>query len=310
MTTAIYSHPLCLQHEMGPHHPECPARIQMIEDQFISSRIDAFLDFRLAPEASLADLRRVHTQEAIDLVRENVPINPGEYFPVDADTLLNMYSWKAALRAAGTGIAATDAVIAREISNAFCLSRPIGHHARPGAPMGFCLFNNIAIAAKYAMEAHGLKRVAIVDFDVHHGNGTEEAFRDDPRAMMVSFFQSPLYPYSGNELPCAHMINVPVPAGTQGDVIRELVTNKWLPALHTHRPEMIFISAGFDAHRGDPLGGMDLVEDDFAWITHQVMQIASEYAQGRIVSFLEGGYDLSAQARSAVAHVKALAELD
>ena len=310
MTTAIYSHPLCHQHEMGPYHPECPARLEAIEDRLIASGIDALLDFRIAPEATVEDLLRVHTQEAVDMVQENQPAWIGDYHPVDADTFLNMYSWKAALRAAGAGIAATDAVIAGEIDNAFCLVRPIGHHARPGAAMGFCLFNNIAIAARYAMMVHGLQRIAIVDFDVHHGNGTEEAFADEPRVLMTSFFQHPLYPYSGAEPVADNMINVPVPAGTKGDVIRALVTEKWLPALHAHQPEMIFISAGFDAHRDDPLGGMALVEDDFAWITHQVMNVAQAHARGRIVSFLEGGYNLSAQSRSAAAHIKALAELD
>ena len=310
MTTAIFSHPICKQHEMGTYHPESPSRLQMIEDHLIASGADAHLDYKLAPEATVEDLLRVHTQAAVDLVRDNIPTAHGDYYPVDTDTLLNPFSWQAALRAAGAGIAATEAAITGQISNAFCLSRPIGHHATPSAPMGFCLFNNVAIAARYAMAQHGLVRVAIVDFDVHHGNGTEEAFLDDPRVLMVSFYQSPFYPYCGNENPRPHMINVPVPAGTNGDAVRELVNEKWLPALHAHQPEMIFISAGFDAHHHDPIGGMALVEDDFAWITRQVMAVADEYAQGRIVSFLEGGYALTAQARSAVAHVKALARLN
>jgi len=285
-------------------------RLQMIEDQLISSRIDSYLDFRLAPEASVEDICRVHLMEAIELVRDNTPEEVGAYYPLDSDTMLNKYTWLAALRAAGAAVAATDAVIAGEIDNAFCLVRPIGHHAMPSAPMGFCVFNNVAIAALRALEVHGMKRVAIVDFDVHHGNGTEAAFVDDPRVLMVSFYQSPLYPYSGNEQKRTHMVNVPVPAGTKGDEVRKLVTEKWLPALHAHKPEMIFISAGFDAHRDDPLGDMGLVEDDYAWITQQIMAVAREYSQGRIVSFLEGGYNLSALARSVVAHVKALAELD
>ena len=310
MTTAIYSHPLCYQHEMGPYHPESPARLKAIEDALIASGIDTFLEFRVAPEASVDDLLRIHTQEAVDMVRENQPEWEGDYHAVDADTFLNRFSWKAALRAAGAGIAATEATVKGNIQNAFCLVRPIGHHASPSAPMGFCLFNNVAIAARYAIEVHDLRRVAIVDFDVHHGNGTEEAFLDDPRVLMVSFFQSPLYPYISPKPARAHMVNVPVAAGATGETIRELVTEKWLPALRAHRPEMIFISAGFDAHRDDPLGGMELLEDDFAWITDQVMMVANEYANGRIVSFLEGGYSLAAQARSAAAHIKALAELN
>jgi acetoin utilization deacetylase AcuC-like enzyme len=298
---------------MGSWHPECPERLQAIEDQLISSRIDVFLEYREAPEANLADVARVHTPAAIARVRENVPAiaeNHSGYYPLDADTMLNAYSWKAALRAAGAAVAATDAVIAGELDNAFCATRPPGHHARPSEAMGFCLFGNVAIAAKHAMEVHGLKRVAIVDFDVHHGNGTEEAFRDDPRVLMVSFFQHPFYPYSGTGHPSPNMVNVPVPAYTKGDEIRSVVIDKWLPALHAHRPEMIFISAGFDAHREDDLGQMGLVEADYAWITQQIMIVAREHAKGRIVSCLEGGYNLSALGRSVAAHMKVLAGID
>ena len=190
MTTAIYSHTDCLAHEMGSWHPESPARLQAIEDQLIASRIDSCIDHRDAPLAELADIARVHHADAIARVRDNVP-PPGSavdaYYPIDGDTLLNAHSWKAALRAAGAAVAATDAVIAGELDNAFCAIRPPGHHARPSEPMGFCLFNNVAIAARHALDVHGLERVAIVDFDVHHGNGTEEAFVHEPRVMMVSF---------------------------------------------------------------------------------------------------------------------------
>jgi acetoin utilization deacetylase AcuC-like enzyme len=313
MTTAIYTHPDCKRHEMGSWHPECPERLQAIEDQLIASRIDDFLDHREAPEVDLADIARVHTPGAIARIRENVPPiteSHSGYYPLDADTMLNAYSWKAAVRAAGAAVAATDAVIAGEIENAFCAIRPPGHHARPSEAMGFCLLGNVAIAARHAMEVHGLQRVAIVDFDVHHGNGTEEAFRDDARVLMVSFFQHPFYPYSGTGHPSANMVNIPVPAYTKGAEIREVVTEKWLPALHAHRPEMIFISAGFDAHREDELGQMGLVEADYAWITQQIMIVAKGHAKGRIVSCLEGGYNLSALGRSVVAHMKVLAGLD
>jgi acetoin utilization deacetylase AcuC-like enzyme len=311
MTTAIYSHPDCKRHEMGEWHPECPGRLQAIEDQLIASRIDDFLEHRDAPLADIADIARVHTDGAITRIRDNVQALAGgsDYFPLDADTILNAHSWNAALRAAGAAVAATDAVIGGELDNAFCAIRPPGHHARPSEAMGFCLFGNVAIAARHALEVHGLQRVAIVDFDVHHGNGTEEAFLGEPRVLMVSFFQHPFYPYTGLQ-DASNMVNVPVPAYTQGDVVRQLVTEKWLPALHAHRPEMIFISAGFDAHREDDLGQMRLVEADYAWITQQIMAVAKEHAQGRIVSCLEGGYNLSALGRSVVAHVKALAEID
>lgn len=298
---------------MGDWHPESPARLQAIEDQLIASRIDAFLDYREAPEADVAAIERVHSADAIARVRDPVSalaVSGAAYFPIDADTMLNVHSWKAALRAAGAAVAATDAVIAGELDNAFCSIRPPGHHARPSEPMGFCLFGNVAIAAKHALEVHGLERVAIVDFDVHHGNGTEESFLDDPRVLMVSFFQHPFYPYSEMRTSTSHMVNVPVPAYTKGDEVRRLVTEQWLPALNAHRPEMIFISAGFDAHREDELGQMGLVEADYAWLTQQIMNVARQHAKGRIVSCLEGGYSLSALGRSVVAHVKVLAGID
>jgi acetoin utilization deacetylase AcuC-like enzyme len=314
MTTAFYTHPDCKRHEMGAWHPECPERLQAIEDQLIASRIGSFLDYREAPEADPAQIARVHTAGAIALVRDNVPCDgSADYYPLDGDTSLNAYSWKAALRAAGAAVAATDAVIAGEAENAFCSVRPPGHHARPAEPMGFCMFNNVAIAARHALAAHGLQRIAIVDFDVHHGNGTEEAFADEPKVLMVSFFQHPFYPYSGAEHALqsdSNMVNVPVPAYTGGDAVRQLVSEKWLPALHAHRPEMIFFSAGFDAHREDDIGQMGLVEADYAWITQQIMEVAREHANGRIVSCLEGGYNLSALGRSVAAHLKVLAQLD
>ncbi|MBC7857693.1 MAG: histone deacetylase family protein, partial [Burkholderiaceae bacterium] len=223
---------------------------------------------------------------------------------------LNAHSWNAALRAAGAAVAATDAVIEGELDNAFCAIRPPGHHARPSRPMGFCLFNNVAIAARHALDVRGLERVAIVDFDVHHGNGTAESFAGAPRVLMASFYQHPFYPYSEVEPLTAHSVNLPVPAGTRGDVVRELVRDYWLPALHAHRPQMLFISAGFDAHREDGIGGMALVEADYAWITRELMEVARRHAGGRIVSCLEGGYNLSALGRSVVAHVRALAGLD
>jgi len=310
MSTAIFSHPDCLKHDMGAWHPECPGRLQAIEDQLILARLDGLLERRLAPLAEIPAILRNHTEGALALVRDHIPSEPGATYPLDADTLLCHASYDAALRAAGAALAATDAVLAGDIANAFCAIRPPGHHATPKEPMGFCLFNNVAIAARHALDGHGLERVAIVDFDVHHGNGTADAFRDDPRVLMASFFQHPFYPYSEPEPITATKVNVPVPARSGGDVVRQVVQEYWLPALHAFKPQMIFVSAGFDAHRDDDMGGMALVESDYAWITREIMQVAREHAGGRIVSCLEGGYDLSALGRSVVAHLKVLAELD
>jgi acetoin utilization deacetylase AcuC-like enzyme len=309
MSTVIYSHPDCARHEMGAWHPESPARLQAINDQLILARLDGWIEQREAPLAQLADIARNHSAAAIALVRDHLP-GSGQYHPLDDDTLLNAHSWDAARRAAGAAVAATDAVLDGEFDNAFCAIRPPGHHARPSAPMGFCLFNNVAIAARHALDVRGLERIAIVDFDVHHGNGTAESFADDPRVLMASFYQHPFYPFSEVEPVTALSVNLPVPAGTWGDVVRELVRRYWLPALHAHRPQMLFISAGFDAHREDDIGGMALVEADYAWITHEMMEVARRHAGGRIVSCLEGGYNLSALGRSVVAHVRALAGLD
>jgi acetoin utilization deacetylase AcuC-like enzyme len=294
---------------MGDWHPETPARLQAIEDQLILARLDGLIERCSGPLAEEAAILRNHSRGALDLVRDNLP-GAGEHYPLDGDTLLCKDSYQAALRAAGLAVAATDAVIAGSVDNAFCAIRPPGHHARPDEPMGFCLFNNVAIAARHAMAVHGLERVAIVDFDVHHGNGTDESFRDDPRVLMASFYQHPFYPYTEPSPVTATSVNIPVPAYSGGDVVRKIVQEQWLPALHAHRPQMIFISAGFDAHKEDDLGGMALVEADYAWITHRLVDVAREHAQGRIVSCLEGGYNLSALGRSVAAHIKALAELD
>jgi acetoin utilization deacetylase AcuC-like enzyme len=305
---------------MGEWHPESPARLQVIEDQLIANGVMPLLDCRTAPLATDEHLQRVHTSQAIARVRDYLPkvrefgdFRGGPYHAIDADTLLNPYSWRAALRAAGAAVAAADAVLFGEVRNAFCAVRPPGHHATPTAAMGFCLFNNVAIAACHAMQAHGLQRIAIVDFDVHHGNGTEAAFSGDERVLMVSFFQHPLYPFSGTHPQGngpRNMVNIPVPAYTLGNTVRELIERHWMPALNQHRPEMIFISAGFDAHREDDLASMGLVEADYAWITTQLVAVANQWSKGRIVSCLEGGYSLPALGRSVVAHLRVLAGLD
>lgn len=306
MKTGLYTHPVCLKHEMGEYHPECPARIQVIKDRLKATGTDRYLLFREAPEATPEDITRAHIADMV--INAQTPVKQGDYFPLN-ETLLNAWSWQAALRAAGANIAAAKAVLAGELNNAFCLVRPIGHHSTAGEAMGFCVFNSVAIAALWAIKVYGLQRVAIVDMDVHHGNGTEDIFAHEPRVMMVSYYQECLYPFSGNERLRPHMVNVGVSPGTDGAAIREIVTGQWLPALRRHQPEMIFISAGFDAHKDDPLGAMNLVEADYAWITRQVMHAAEELAGGRIVSSLEGGYNLEALAGSAVAHIRTLAGL-
>lgn len=307
MSTAFISHVDSLQHEMGSHHPECPARVQAIEDQLILSRIDAYLTYIDPPLATEEQLALVHTPEHIERVKSSSPTSG--YYAIDGDTTMNPHTWQAALRSAGGAIAAVDAVMNKKASNAFSCLRPPGHHAEPHQAMGFCFFNNVAIAAKYALEHYGLERVAVIDFDVHHGNGTEAAFINEPRVLMCSYFQHPFYPYSEPRTDLPNMVNVPLPAYTAGPAVREVVELGWMPRLREFKPQFIFISAGFDAHREDDMGQMGLVEADYAWITRQLMTVANETAEGRIVSCLEGGYNLSALARSVVAHLKELADL-
>ncbi|MBC5766312.1 histone deacetylase family protein [Ramlibacter albus] len=313
--TGFFTHPDCRRHEMGRGHPECPERLDAIEDRLLASGVGDALDRREAPLAPASELVLAHERSHVASIRgladelgDQQQAGGGDYLYIDPDTAMNPYSWNAALRGAGAALAATDAVIDGELENAFCAVRPPGHHATRARAMGFCIFNNVAIAARYALERKGLKRVAVVDFDVHHGNGTEDILAGDERVLMVGIFQHPFYPYSGMN-PAPNMVNVPVPAYTKGDTIRALVEDKWLPRLHEFQPEMIFISAGFDAHREDDLGQLGLVEDDYKWITQQLKDIAARYSQGRIVSCLEGGYNLGALARSVEAHLRVLADL-
>jgi acetoin utilization deacetylase AcuC-like enzyme len=301
---------------MGPGHPECPERLDAIEDRLLASGIGQLLERHEAPQASVNDIELAHTRMHVAAMRgvgqelaEAIQAGGPPYAQIDPDTAMNMHTWKAMLRAAGAVLAATDAVMAGELENAFCAVRPPGHHACHDRAMGFCFFNNIAIAAKYALERHGLKRVAVVDFDVHHGNGTEDILGGDPRALMVGFFQHPFYPYTGVEGHAANMVNLPVPAYTRGMEIRELIEQEWMPRLEAFRPQMIFISAGFDAHREDDLGQLGLTENDYTWITSRVKDIAKKHASGRIVSSLEGGYNLGALGRSVEAHLRVLADL-
>lgn len=306
MSTAYISHPDFMKHEMGRHHPECPERIAAIEDQLIQSRLDAHLKRIDPPLASEADIARVHSEDHLAFVKSKAPSSG--YSMIDGDTIMNPATWTVSLRAAGAAIAAVDAVMQGEVNNAFCAIRPPGHHAEPHRSMGFCVFNNVAIATRYAIEKYDLDRVAVIDFDVHHGNGTEAAFINDPHVLMCSFFQHPFYPYSGLD-GGDNMVNVPLPANTNGKVVREMISQTWIPRLEEFKPQLIIISAGFDAHREDDLGQMGLVEDDYVWMTKQLMEVANRYCDGKIVSCLEGGYNLSALGRSVAAHLKTLAEI-
>ncbi len=313
MTTGYFTHTDCRQHEMGPGHPECPERLDAINDRLIGTGMMDLLESHDAPLAELEDIALAHDPDLISSVGElNERLQASataRYAQIDPDTSLNRHTWNAVRRAAGAAIAATNAVMAGQLQNAFCAVRPPGHHATYSRSMGFCVFNTIAIAAKHALERHGLERVAIVDFDVHHGNGTEDILSSDPRTLMVGIFQHPFYPGSGANSPADNMLNLPVPAYTKGDVIRELVKTHWLPRLEAFKPQMIFISAGFDAHREDDLGQLGLVEADYTWITQQICAVAKKHAQGRIVSSLEGGYNLSALGRSVEAHLRVLADV-
>ena len=305
--TAFISHRDCWQHDMGSHHPECPDRLGAINDRLIASGLDLYLQFHDAPLAHEDQLLRVHPRTYIDRMHSRSPAHGIVH--LDPDTAMSPGTLQAALRSAGAGCLATDLVMRGEVHNAFCAIRPPGHHAERAKAMGFCFFNNIAVATRHAIEAWGLSRVAIIDFDVHHGNGTEEIFAGDPRILMAGIFQHPFYPYCGTENPASNMCNVPLPAGTRGDEFRRVVYDIWLPRLRAFEPEMIFISAGFDAHYEDDMASLGLVEADYAWVTEQIKQLAGEFAKGRIVSLLEGGYALSALARSVVAHIKVLADL-
>ena len=304
MTTAFITHPDCLKHEMGPHHPECPARLQAVYDAFEQSGLMARLQRVEAPLASRKQLVAVHAAHYVDAIFASAPQH--DYVALDPDTTMNPYSLIAAQRASGAVIKGVEMVMAGEVTNAFCAVRPCGHHATYDRSMGFCIFNNVAVGAVHALEAYGLDRVAILDFDVHHGNGTEDIFTDDERVMLCSSFQHPYYPGTGANSGNSHIIPTPLPARTAGPAFRAAIENTWLPALHDFKPELIIISAGFDAHADDPLAYLELVEDDYTWITQRIREVADTYAEGRIVSVLEGGYSLSALGRSAVAHVRAL----
>ncbi|WP_429497498.1 histone deacetylase family protein [Robbsia andropogonis] len=334
MPSAFFSHPDCLRHQTDAGHPECPERLHAIDDQVIAARLDAWWLPQSAPLADRASLLRAHDADYLDRIAACVaslsatPQGPssaaagdgarktsprsamdGTFAYLDGDTVVSPGSWQAALRAAGAAVAATDAVLDGRFDNAFCSVRPPGHHATRNQAMGFCLINNVAVAVLHALAERGLQRVAIIDFDVHHGNGTESIFAGDDRVLMCSTFRHPFYPHCGVPGPASNIVNAPLSAGADGAAFRDAVQTHWLPRLQAFAPEMVFVSAGFDAHREDEMGGLALVEADYAWVTEKVRDIAMQYAAGRIVSVLEGGYAFSALGRSVVAHVRAMANL-
>jgi acetoin utilization deacetylase AcuC-like enzyme len=304
MPIALISHPDCALHDMGDRHPESPARLGAVQNQLISSGLDFVLMHHDAPQASREQLCLVHAPEYVDSIVNKAPIEGRAW--LDPDTCMNPFSLAAALRAAGAVVLGVDLVMSGQSSAAFCNVRPPGHHAERDRAMGFCIFNNIAIGAEYARQAYQLQRIAIVDFDVHHGNGTEHIFQNQPDVLFCSTFQHPFYPNTGVETDSAHIVNVPLAAGSDGAQFRSAVESHWLPRLQAFKPELILISAGFDAHIEDDIAGLRLTESDFAWVTGEIRKIADTHAGGRIVSSLEGGYHLSALGRSVVAHINAL----
>jgi len=306
MTTLLYTHAACLEHDPGPYHPESPSRLRAVL-QALDGPDFTRLERREAPEAEIDDIARVHPRRFVERLLEAVP--QSGHAGIDADTIMSPGSGRAALRAAGAAAAAVDAVVAGEADNAFCAVRPPGHHAEPGRAMGFCLFNNAAIGAKRARAVHRLQRVAVIDFDVHHGNGTQACFWDDAGLFYASTHQSPLYPGTGasNETGAAgNVVNVPLRPMSGSREFRSGVTRDILPALDTFGPELLLISAGFDAHKSDPLAQLLLDESDYVWVTEQLLEAARRHASGRVVSTLEGGYDLPALGASAAAHVRTL----
>jgi acetoin utilization deacetylase AcuC-like enzyme len=305
MTTLLMTHKACLGHDPGARHPESPARLKTVLAALAEPAFGQLVR-REAPKASLEQIALVHPDDFAQRLLRLVPKQG--YAAIDADTVLSPGSGEAALRAAGACIAAVDAVMNGETKNAFCAVRPPGHHAEPHHAMGFCLFNNVAIAALHARQTHGIERVAVIDFDVHHGNGTQAAFERDPTLLYASTHQMPLYPGTGaaSERGVGNIVNAPLRPMSGSDEFRKAFVTTILPALDTFRPEFVIISAGFDAHRDDPLAQLMLVEADYAWCTERLVEIAKKYAHGRIVSSLEGGYNLHALAESAAAHVAAL----
>jgi acetoin utilization deacetylase AcuC-like enzyme len=302
--TAYITHPSFLKHEMGEDHPECPARLDVISDHLLAQGLLALMPAYEAPEVTLEQLQRAHSSHYLAELAAMAPTVG--YAQLDPDTRMNPWSLTAARHAAGAAVLATDLVVSGEVSRAFCAVRPPGHHAERDAGMGFCFYNNVAVGIRHAQRHHGISRIALIDFDVHHGNGSEDILAGDEQVLMVSTFQHPLYPYLGEIPKGANMLNVPLAPRTYGDAMRRVVEEKWLPALDAFRPELIYISAGFDAHREDDMANLGWVDNDYAWLTARILDVANQHAKGRIISTLEGGYALQALARSVGVHVGVL----
>lgn len=304
MLTALISHPDCARHDMGDGHPECPERLSAINDQLLVTGLLDYLAPYDAPLATEEQLSRAHSSLYVREIFEMAPTQGMHH--VDPDTSMNPWTLPAARRAAGALIQATDLVLGGLAPSAFCSVRPPGHHAEHDAAMGFCFFNNVAVGIRHALNVHGLTRVALLDFDVHHGNGSEDIFQGDERVLMCSTFESGLYPFNGEIPKGPNMVNVGLPQRAGSEAFRLAVTDQWLPALDAFKPQLIYVSAGFDAHREDEMSHLRLVEADYAWVTQHIMAVANRHCQGRVISCLEGGYSFSALGRSVAAHVKVM----
>lgn len=291
---------------MGTYHPECPQRLIAIEHQLLASGLLDRLQRYEAPLATFEQLARAHTPNYIKSIQATSPVTGLSY--LDPDTAMNPFTLNASLRAAGAAVLATDLVVSHQAKNAFCAIRPPGHHAESQQAMGFCLFNNVAIGVAHALQQYGLQRIAIADFDVHHGNGTEDIFLNDSRVMLCSTFQHPFYPYRIAQTNSNNIVNVPLAAGCDGTTFRDAITEHWLPALENFKPEMLFISAGFDGHANDEMAQFLLIDADYVWVTQQLIALAEKYAEGRMVSVLEGGYELMSLGRCVTAHIQVLSD--
>jgi acetoin utilization deacetylase AcuC-like enzyme len=305
MATAYITHAECRKHDAGSYHPEAPGRLDAIEDRLIAGGLMDLLRHFDAPAVTREQLLRVHAADYLDRVEARAPHGLGRT-QLDSDTVMNAHTLEAARRAAGAAVLATELVADGRVENAFCAIRPPGHHAEPDRAMGFCLFNNVAVAAAHALAHCGMERVAIVDFDVHHGNGTEAMFRDDPRVLFCSSFQHPFYPYGELDTGNSRMVHTPLKAGDSSQPFRRAIEQQWLPALDAFRPQMVFVSAGFDAHIEDDMSGIELYDADFGWVTERIVEVAQRHAEGRCVSVLEGGYALNALGRSVAVHLRVL----